>query len=356
MQVETFADEWTLVELLRPGAALQSATVNGQPVRLVQRAEGLFWLSEQRQQVTLGLVYHLDVHFSDLAYVVGIPVPQAAASSFELNIPQQQIDLSISPAINVSKSMHSNGTSASGTLSMTPVIMVTWHVAQELPFILSRASYVGQVKEDVVDWQVKFDAEMLIAGETIVPLVSIAATLTQVRVNSEPATVFTEDGRFAVRLAGLGSHTIEIKFQSPVNVADGVPSTTFDIPSVPMSSFELDLPGNKLVRVDPLTSVAVEPRVIAPWRVLPRRMSNAVALTWMEAIPADLAVELARQCPVYQALHAAEGVLYGMATIQYEITRGEATCPDLQHAGCDPGKSYRITAGGSCRLGRSGKR
>ena len=42
VEVETFEDEWTLVALLSPGAALESARINGAPVQLVQRAEGLF--------------------------------------------------------------------------------------------------------------------------------------------------------------------------------------------------------------------------------------------------------------------------------------------------------------------------
>jgi len=53
-------------------------------------------------------------------------------------------------------------------------------------------------------------------------------------------------------------------------------------------------------------------------------MSNRLALNWMEAIPEDLAVERRANAVVYQALHAAEGVLYGLASIRYEITRGEA--------------------------------
>ena len=41
VQVETFAQDWTLVPVLGPGAALESAYVNGSPVQLVQRAESM---------------------------------------------------------------------------------------------------------------------------------------------------------------------------------------------------------------------------------------------------------------------------------------------------------------------------
>ncbi len=44
--VETFDQDWTLVALLGPGAALESASINDVPIQLVQRSEGLFWLAE----------------------------------------------------------------------------------------------------------------------------------------------------------------------------------------------------------------------------------------------------------------------------------------------------------------------
>ena len=62
-----FEDEWTLVALLSPGAALESARINGAPVQLVQRAEGLFWLAEKRQKATVHLTYHVDSRFRQTA-------------------------------------------------------------------------------------------------------------------------------------------------------------------------------------------------------------------------------------------------------------------------------------------------
>ena len=75
VDVETFADEWTLVALLSPGAALESASINNVPVQLVQRAEGLFWLAEKRQKAKLHLTYHVDSRFNDRAYITSLPIP-----------------------------------------------------------------------------------------------------------------------------------------------------------------------------------------------------------------------------------------------------------------------------------------
>jgi hypothetical protein len=117
-----------------------------------------------------------------------------------------------------------------------------------------------------------------------------------------------------------------------VNTPDGVPSSTFDIPGVPVSRFQLRLPGDKLLHATPRNAgkgapvasvdLANENDTTVATFFIP--LSGTLALNWMDAIPADVAVERRANAIVYQALHAAEGVLYGLAAIEYEITRGEA--------------------------------
>ncbi len=328
VEVETFEDEWTLVALLGPGAALESARISGEPVQLVQRAEGLFWLAEKRRQATVQLVYHVDSRFAERSYVTSLPVPRAAATRFALQIPQTHIDLAVAPAANLVTSETDSGTSASGTLPSTASMMVSWRVAAEREFVLSRADYTGASQAQAIAWHATIDAEMLIDGEVTVPLVSTATTLLEVRVDGEAATVFSEEGRFAVRLAGAGKHRIDLSFLSAVTYPDGVPSTGFDIPDVPVSKFQLTLEGDKLVQATPhggqKSSVEIDRDKGATVATFYIPMSSHLALNWMEAIPEDVAVERRANAVVYQALHAAEGVLYGLAAIRYEITRGEA--------------------------------
>ena len=131
MEVETFADEWTLVALLSPGAALESARINGAAVQLVQRTEGLFWLAEKRQKATVQLSYHVDSRFSDRAYITSLPIPRAAATRFALQIPQSHIDLAVAPSANLITSETETGTTASGTVPATHSMMVSWRVAVE---------------------------------------------------------------------------------------------------------------------------------------------------------------------------------------------------------------------------------
>lgn len=329
VSVETFADEWTLVELLQPGAALESASVNGKPVQLVQRADGLFWLADKKQRATILLTYHADAHFSDRAYVTNLPIPRAAATRFQLQIPQSHIDVSVSPTANLIKTDSGSGTQLRGTVSSSPAMMVTWRIAQDTPYTLSRAEYRGEVQDEAIAWRAIIAAELLIDTEVTVPLVSTATTLVEVLVDGNPAIVFSENGRFAVRVAGPGKHEIELAFQSPVSYPDGVPSTAFDVPQVPVSRFALNLPGDKLLQVSPTANVEMIRADGETHAIFFTRLSDRIALNWMEAIPEDLAVERRANAGVYQAVHAAEGVLYGVAAIQYEITRGEANSLDF---------------------------
>ena len=173
LQVETFADEWTLVALLAPGAALESATINGAAVQLIQRADGLFWLSENRQQATVRLTYHVDAHFSELAYVTSLPIPDAAATSFTMQIPQRHIDLSVAPATNlVKKPSVIMAQRFVGTVASSRSMMVAWRVAQEREYVLSEASYAGSIRGEAIAWNADIAAEMLVDGEVTVPLIS----------------------------------------------------------------------------------------------------------------------------------------------------------------------------------------
>jgi len=336
VEVETFEDEWTLVALLSPGAALESARINGAPVQLVQRAEGLFWLAEKRQKATVQLSYHVDSRFSDRAYITSLPIPRAAATRFALQIPQTHIDLAVAPSANLVTSETETGTTAHGTVPATHSMMVSWRVAVDREYVLSRADYTGAIqtstqglnRDSAIAWHATIDAEMLIDSEVTVPLISTITTLVELKVDGKPATVFSEEGHFAVRLSGAGKHRIDLSFLSPVTYPDGVPSTGFDIPDVPVSRFELTLDGDKLVQANPQTGPAASVDInsgdnstVATFFI---PMSTRLALNWMEAIPEDVAVERRANAVVYQALHAAEGVLYGLASIRYEITRGEA--------------------------------
>lgn len=327
--VETFNDGWVLVALLAPGAALESALVDGAPVQLVQRPEGLFWLADGRRRASVQLVYHVDARYADKAWVSALPIPRAAATRFTIEIPRLHIDLAVAPAANLVKSESGNLTRLTGTAGGSPGLMVTWRVAAGEDYVLSQAAYQGRLKAGAVLWQAEIDAELFTDGEVAVPLVTTATTLVGVTVDGEPATVFNKDGHFHVRLSGAGRHRIGLGFQSPVTEPEGMPTTAFDVPAVPVSKFELRLPGEKLLTVAPATQVEIETAAANDGRDMTLArfyipLSQRLSLSWMEAIPQGIDVEKRANAVVYHALRAAEGVLYGLASIAYEITRGES--------------------------------
>ena len=335
LSVETYGDDWTLVPILGPGAALATATVDNTAVQLVQRPEGLYWLSDERQQVQLSLTYHVDSHFADRAYVTALPIPKAAATKFRAQIPQTHIDLAVAPATNLLINSGSSATNASGNVPSSSSLMLSWRVAVERPYVLSRAEYTGVVqsaarssdRDSAIAWHAQISAELMIDGEVSVPLLPASATLLAVDVDGEPATIYTVDEQFALRLAGAGKHQIDLRFLSPVVHPDGVPTTQFPIPNVPVSRFSLRLEGDKQVQVQPQSGPAASVDLRHPDAdtvasfYLP--MGNHVSLSWMDALPADVDLERRANAVVYQSLSAAEGVMYGQASIRYEITRGE---------------------------------
>ncbi len=336
VEVETFEEDWTLVALLGPGAALESASIDGTPIQLVQRAEGLFWLAEKRRKARLDLTYHVDSRFNDRSWLTSLPVPKAAATRFTIQIPQTHIDLVITPVANLQISESATQTTATGTLPGTSAVMMSWRVAIEREYVLSRADYTGKImassqglqRDTAISWHARIATEMLIDGEVTVPLVSTSTTLMELLVDGKPATVINEKGRFAVRLTGAGKHQVDLKFLSRITYPDGVPSSGFDIPGVPVSKFELTLKGDKLVQAraqgDTNASVDIQNETNHTVATFFIPMSQHLALNWMEAIPEDFAIERRANAVVYQALYAAEGVLYGLAALNYEITRGEA--------------------------------
>ena len=161
-----------------PGLRLESASIDGEPVQLVQRAEGLFWLAESRRKATVQLIYHVDSRFADRAYITSLPIPKAAATRFALQVPQIHIDLAVAPVANLVTNETASGTSASGTVPSSSSMMVSWRVAIDREYALSRADYTGTLQSSTqgaaIVWQAAIEAEMLIDGEVTVPLVSTA--------------------------------------------------------------------------------------------------------------------------------------------------------------------------------------
>lgn len=329
LKLAVFEAGWTAIRLLGPGAALENAWVGDQPLHLLNQSDGLYWITDQPGDYVVGLIYHVDTqrntHGNNVAYLTTLPLPRAASTQLSAVVPLNNIDLSLTP-IHDQQQTHNDGhTKITGTVPTTEAVMISWHGVSAQPYIISRAQYRGELRGEAIAWQVDYEVDLLENGPTQLPLLPLSVTLIDLRVDGEPATVLTGDERFAVSLSASGAHRVQAHFLTAVDYPDGIPASGFELPAVPVSEFSVTLPGDKLLSVTPRANIDRqhdEQHTTAHF-YLP--LHDQVAMHWSEAIPDDVTVETRANAGVYQALHAAEGVLYGHAEIVYEITRGETS-------------------------------
>lgn len=330
LMIETFEDEWTLVPILPSGAALKQATIDGRPVQLVQGPDGLSWSTDKAGAVTMQLLYGVDARRSESGYVLPIPTPRAAATNFVLDFPGTGIDLAVVPSSDLQTIEAEGRTRYSASIPATSSILVSWRSAGGLPYAISRAAYEGALIDDALVWTGRFQIEIF-GGEMItLPLMPSDVTLSDIRVNGEVATVLEEEGRFATPLQGRGTHEVTVSFQVPVTANRGAPSARLAIPRVPVSRFDLSLPGRKEVTVNPGANVTLSERGEETLATAFIPMSESVTFSWTNAVPIDLRTELRANASLYHAIHAEEGVLHARAMVLYEITRGETSILELE--------------------------
>jgi hypothetical protein len=154
-------------------------------------------------------------------------------------------------------------------------------------------------------------------------------TLDSLQVDGKDATILVEGGRFATLVKGRGRHRVVLGLQVPVHRESGPPRVDLQIPRIPVSSFELSLPGKVELTVLPASNVAtrVEKGITIATANVP--MTDHVSFAWSEAIPDELQTEVRVNAATYHAVHASEGVLYVHAMLQYEVSRGETNRIEL---------------------------
>ena len=124
VQVETFEDKWVLVPLLPPGTALRGARVDGKPVQLVERPDGLSWSTAKAGTFKVQLVYSVDAQRTQTGYVLPLAVPRAAATALTLTVPETGIDLSVVPSADAQTVTGDAFTRVTASVPATPLIVV----------------------------------------------------------------------------------------------------------------------------------------------------------------------------------------------------------------------------------------
>jgi hypothetical protein len=330
VQIEIFEDEWTLAPVLPAGVALGEASVDGRAVRLVERAGALYWSANKAGVYSMRLRYDVDAQQYSGGRMLSLAIPRAAATRFTLTFPEAGVDLSVAPSADLNSSTQDGATRLTATIPATSMILVSWRDSTRRPFAVSRASYTGELGETAIAWKATFQVELFSGALITLPVMPMGVTMSDLRVDGEAATLLEQDGFFATLLQGRGVHQVEVDFEVPVVVTDGPPRAGFRIPRVPVSQFDLVLPGRKDVRVSPGADVRTTELENATRATSFIPMGDQVAFSWSEAIPEDLRGQLRANASLYHAVFAEEGVLHGEATVVYEITHGDASQLELE--------------------------
>jgi hypothetical protein len=329
-RVETFEDEWTLIPLLPPGAALREASVDGRPVQLVEGPDGLSWSTNEAKAVTVVLRYSADAERSPAGYVLSLPVPRAAATDLALAFPRRDVDLAVVPSADLRHEAQGDKTLFTASIPATSSILVSWRAAGKRPYAVSRAHYSGSLRDDALIWTARFQVELFGDAAVSLPVMPGEVTLNDIRVDGEAATVVVDKGMFVTMLQGRGSHEVMVDFQVPVVSDQGAPRAHLRIPRIPVSRFDLVLPGRKEVKVNPIANVetVIDGEETKARAFIP--MSENVLFTWTEAVPEDLRGQVRANASLYHVVRAEEGVLHALATVVYEITHGATNVLELE--------------------------
>ncbi len=342
--IETFEAQWTLVPVLPLGVALNQATVNGKPLALVQGPEGLSWSTDQAGRVSLQLSYGVTARRSPGGFVLPVPVPRAAVTRLQFAFPGTDLDLAVVPAADLRTREEAHRTLAVASVPATSSILISWRAPGKRSHVLSRAHYRGELEDEAVRWQAEFEVEALTGELITLPLLPSHMTLHDIQIDGEQATVLEQEGYFATVLRGRGKHQVQVWFQTLVQAQQGPPETRLQLPRVPVSRFDLLLPGAKEVTVSPQAHVVTVEQDGQTEATVFMPMNDNLVFSWVEAIPEAVRTRVRANASLYHGVHAEEGVLHGHAVIAYEISHGEANTLELEIP--DGVQVNRITAEG----------
>ncbi len=323
LTVDVLEDEWVLIPVLAAGTPVSSATVDGSKIQLINAPQGLSWAARAKGSFAMRLIYRVDALRSEAGLSLGVPVPLAAATTLTATLPGTGLDVAVIPSAGTRLSTRGELTSVNATIPATSGIQISWRLPAGDGHILSRAIYRGQLTGDAVTWSGELSVELLSDETVILPLLPRTVTLRNLAVDGNDAPILIENGRFAVLVKGLGRHTLTAGFEVPVRRGDGPPRVDLEVPEVPVSRFELTLPGKKDVTVSPASNVESRVRGANTIATAHVPLTSKVALSWAEAVPEEIRTEVRANAGVYHAVYAEEGVLYVRALADYEVTRGE---------------------------------
>lgn len=324
MGIDTLENEWVLIPVLPAGSSVESAKVDNKTVQLIATADGLAWSTNRSGSFSMELTYRVDASRSEAGFTLPVPLPRAAAINLQATVPGSNIDATVIPAAGTKTVAQGQSTQILATVPTTSGVQISWRVASTLGHTISRADYKGVVRGEAVVWTGKLGVELFNDESVALPLLPQSVTLGDVSVDGKAATIMVEDGRFTTMVKGRGPHEVVVVFQTGIVRGSGPPSVKVMIPQIPVSRFELQLPGKKELAVTPASNVTSTVGKETTTAVVHVPMTGQVAFSWSEAVPDEIKTELRSNAAIYHLVHAEESVLYVHARVAYEITRGES--------------------------------
>jgi hypothetical protein len=329
VRIRVFEDEWSSVPVLPSGTAVQSVSVNGQPVQLVSSPYGLIWGVDKAGAYNMSLVYRVDAIRSDAGFALPVPIPEAAATNLTATLPGSGLDVAVIPGAGIRTNIRGSSTVVTATVPTSNGVQITWRTPSREGHSLSRARYTGSLAGDAVTWSGELSVEVFSDETVTLSLLPRTVTLRDVRVDGNEAPILVEGGSYATHVKGRGRHQVTVSFQVPVVTEGGPPRINLTIPQVPVSRFDLTLPGRKEVTVSPKANVSSRSSGGSTVATIFVPMGTNVSFSWAEAVPEAVRAEIRANAAIYHTVHAEEGVLYVQAMVVYEVSRGETNLVKL---------------------------
>ncbi len=330
LTIDVLADDWVLIPVLAAGAAVEDATLGSDTVQLIATPGGLAWATRQQGSHILKLSYRLDATHSEAGRSLAIPLPRAASIQLTATLPGTGLDIVAIPSAGAVVSEAGGVTRLNATIPSSPGVQLSWRLPASAGYALSRARYAGELAGDAVVWNGELAVELLDDEAVTLPLLPSSMTLRSLRVDGRDATILLEGDHFATLVRGRGRHGVTMGFEVPVEFEDGPPRIDLEVPSVPVSRFELTLPGDKDLTVSPASSITSRRRGDATVATVHVPLTSKVSFAWAEAVPEEVRTEVRLNAAIYHAAHAREGVLYVKALADVEVSRGETNVLRLE--------------------------
>lgn len=311
-----------IVPLLSEAVALEFARFQGNQAQVaVGDTGGLFWISRGGTSGRLQMQYRVPVDRK--SGLLRIPVPRAAETGFRLEAPQSLISVEVRGALGLQKSVIQGRVQIDGSVASANQIIVTWKGLADTEFAFTSASLTGEVRGDAVRWDAQITLQTL-ETDVLIPIIGTNSVLVSLELDGSKASPRIGDDRYQVAVSEAGEHQIAAVFETPIGEHNGLPATQLAIPRIPIAAYTLRLEGDQELLVAPATNVQREvtnDRTVARFYA---PLTQDLRMAWRTAVPEPVD-EISRMNAVAtHAFHAAEGVLYGTALLQYEIARGES--------------------------------